>query len=109
MSKAIAAAMLTIASVWLGGCGSGGRDATDTIDRAEGEILDRSVSDDMLPYDTLRSQPPLADPEEAEKADKDRRAVRSGTGTSTQADEAPLEPQAAVANPGGGETRPDAE
>jgi hypothetical protein len=27
---------------------------------AGGEILEGSVSDDMLPYDTVRSQPPLA-------------------------------------------------
>ena len=28
--------------------------------RAEGKILERSVTDDMIPYDTIRSQAPLA-------------------------------------------------
>ena len=31
---------------------------------AAGEVLEGSISDDMLPYDTLRSQAPLADPSE---------------------------------------------
>ncbi|MFC3213726.1 MULTISPECIES: hypothetical protein [Novosphingobium] len=30
---------------------------------AGGELLPRSVSDDMLPYDTVRSQPSLSDPD----------------------------------------------
>lgn len=33
---------------------------------ATGEILEGSISDEMLPYDRVRSQPPLAAPEDVE-------------------------------------------
>jgi len=43
----------------LGGCGkSDTKLPTDA--KAGGQILERSVTDDMIPYDTLRSQAPLA-------------------------------------------------
>lgn len=50
------------AAVLLASCGSEPDDAAQRQSAAEGEILPRSVSDEMLPYDTVRSQPPLAEP-----------------------------------------------
>lgn len=47
----------------LAGCG-GDRSADD--DRsASGEVLEGTISDAMLPVDTVSSQPPLAEPERA--------------------------------------------
>lgn len=61
IAKAASGVMVMVMS--LSACDGGKEDATPTISKAEGEILPRSVSDDMLPYDTLQSQPPLAAPE----------------------------------------------
>jgi len=63
MNKVIAGAALSAVVLCLSACGWK-KDGADTIDKAEGEILERSVSDDMLPYDRLKSQPPLVQPEE---------------------------------------------
>lgn len=54
----------------------GGDDAAERKLPAGGEILERSISDDMLPYDTVRSRPPLA-----ETAKKDGGAGASEAGT----------------------------
>jgi hypothetical protein len=40
----------------------GGEKAPDPAASAKGELLPRSVSDDMPPYDTVKSQPPLQSP-----------------------------------------------
>ncbi len=105
MNKAMATATLALATAWLGACGDNSRQASETIDRAEGEILERSVSDDMLPYDSLRSQPPLADPEEAKKS------AASENGASSNRDDSPGEAQEPAPEPAlsGSEARPDAE
>ena len=50
----------------LAGCG-GGDEQPIAADEAV-EVLEPAVSDAMLPLAELRSQPPLADPEEAERA-----------------------------------------
>lgn len=55
-------ALACAATLALGGCGKGDSDQKQA---ASGELLPRSATDDMLPYDTVRSQPPLADPEAA--------------------------------------------
>lgn len=47
-------------SLALAGCG---KDKAPDKAVAGGEILPRSVTDDMLPYDTVRSQPSLAAPD----------------------------------------------
>lgn len=49
------------AALALGGC----KEKPEQKQAAGGELLPRSVSDDMPPYDTVRSQPPLANPEAA--------------------------------------------
>ncbi|MDG2005489.1 MAG: hypothetical protein P8J20_19370 [Novosphingobium sp.] len=64
MRKAIAGFALGTAVMGLTACNDGKENTTPTISKAEGEILPRSVTDEMLPYDSLRSQPPLADPED---------------------------------------------
>lgn len=105
MNKAMATAMLALATAWLGACGDNSRQASETIDRAEGEILERSIADDMLPYDSLRSQPPLADPEEAEKS-----AASAGSSTGNR-DDSPGEAQEAGPEPAlsGNDARQNAE
>jgi hypothetical protein len=101
MNKAMATATLALATACLGACGDNSRPASDTIDKAEGEILERSITDDMLPYDSLRSQPPLADPEEAEKSET------SESGSSSTQDDSPGEAQEPAPEPA--LARPDAE
>jgi len=64
MTKAITGAALGVIVMCLTACDGGKEQSTPAISNAEGEILPRSVTDDMLPYDILRSQPPLAEPEE---------------------------------------------
>ena len=109
MNRAIAAAALTIATACLGACGDADRNDAATIDKAEGEILEPAVADDMLPYDTLRSQPPLADPEEAKKSGAAGRGPGSGAGAAEG--EAPPAPSKAAAPAGAEQSqpRPDAE
>lgn len=51
--------------------------------RAAGEILPGSASDAMIPYDTVRSEPPLAPPPVA----SGRPGPRSGEGEDAQAAE----------------------
>jgi hypothetical protein len=64
----------------LAACGSKEPDAKA---RAAGEILEGSVSDAMLPLDTVRSQPPLAPRTEAakpgDKADDEGEAAEETT------------------------------
>ncbi len=62
---------LGLASVALTGCG---RDkAADPKAQAAGEVLPGSISDAMLPLDTVRSQPPLAP-----RAEASGKAITSG-------------------------------
>ena len=72
---------------------------------AEGEILPGSASDAMLPYDTVRSQPPLAPPPsasgkpgaKAEAGEADASASEAGE----QAEEAPAPAAPATSAPEG--------
>lgn len=43
------------------GCGGESAPADDNL-AASGEVLEGTISDDMLPLDDLRSQPPLVEP-----------------------------------------------
>ena len=63
---------------------------------AGGEILARSVSDDMLPYDTLRSQPPLAPKPKANGAgpSTDESADEDGESSDDEAGAEPAQPSA---------------
>ncbi|MGE4304308.1 MAG: hypothetical protein AB7E24_09785 [Novosphingobium sp.] len=65
--------------------------APEQADAAGGEILPRSVSDDMPPYDTVRSQAPLANPEEGSSGDVTKPATAQEEEAATE--EAAPEPQ----------------
>ncbi len=62
--------------VLLAACGDSPGDDAGT---ASGEVLEGTVSDSMLPLDTVRSQPPLAEPS----------AARTGTSAGENAEETP--------------------
>ena len=69
---------------------------------AQGEVLPGSASDAMLPYDTVRSQPPLAppptdEPKSSGKASKSKGAAEkdAGPGAAPAEDDAPT-PKAAT-------------
>lgn len=69
---------------------------------AEGEILPASVSDEMLPYDSVRSQAPLAPKpggSDAAKDDRDEPASerREADAPAMAAEPEPAEPEAAEA------------
>lgn len=104
MKQRIAIALLGPAALAITACGSDR--ASETIDRAEGEILTRSVTDDMIPYERLSSQPPLADPDDAEKAD--RPGDGSGAG-SPSGEGSSGEPVAEETAEGGEDSTPDEE
>ena len=54
------------ALVLLAGCG--GEAPADDGRAASGDVLEGTISDDMLPVDRARSEPPLEDPEAFAKA-----------------------------------------
>ena len=58
-----------ILTAMLAGCG--GNDAAPQGENAKGDVLEASVSDDMIPLDTVRSQPPLADGEEIAEGEEE--------------------------------------
>lgn len=69
---------------------------------AAGEILPGSISDSMLPYDTVQSQPPLAPPETVKGGSKDAAGTQADAAASDAADpaaEAPAVPAEAPAAP----------
>lgn len=65
-----------LAPLALAGCN---QDKTPEQATAGGELLPRSTTDEMLPYDTVQSMPSLAPPEEVEGDSPGRpRAMASG-------------------------------
>lgn len=61
---------LCLAALSLASCGGqSGERGSESEATASGEILQRSISDDMLPYDTLKSHPPLEKPRPAARKD----------------------------------------
>ena len=83
------------------------QDAKKPAAKAEagGEILPGSASDAMLPYDTVKSQPPLAP--RTDTGDGDKGGERKDTGK--KADDAAAPATAAPAAPATGEAPPKAE
>jgi len=61
----------------------GGADPADDSRSASGEVLEGTISDDMLPVDRVRSEPPLEDPEAFAKA----RSKADGAGATDGATE----------------------
>jgi hypothetical protein len=81
---ALRLALILMAPLALAACGSGTSDKKQKDQRtAAGEILPGSVSDAMLPYDTVRSQPPLAPKETAKPG------AKAGEATDAAASDAP--------------------
>mgnify|MGYP000334757922 CR=1 FL=1 len=78
---------ILLLAVALAACNSGKKD--QGAGKAEGQILPASVSDAMLPLDTVRSQAPLAPKAEG--------AVKGETGAEDSATEAAAEPAASGA------------
>ncbi|MBH5323528.1 hypothetical protein [Aurantiacibacter sediminis] len=73
--------------------------ADDDPREASGEVLEGTISDDMIPLDQLRSQPPLAepDPEEGGSATGAGNASASDEGDADEAGEpAAAEPESAA-------------
>lgn len=95
-------ALILIAPLALAACGSGADKKQKDQRTAAGEILPGSVSDAMLPYDTVRSQPPLA-PKETGKPGAKSAAVNDAEapaeGAPAETTDVPAEAPAAPAAP----------
>lgn len=81
-----AACLLLAAALALGGCGSEPKKDT-AAGTAAGEVLPGSASDAMLPYDSVKSQAPLAPKAESTAKAAGKTAAKAG---STE-DKAPAE------------------
>ena len=87
----------------------GGENTSTTDGRAaSGEVLEGTISDEMLPVDRVRSEPPLEDPEAFAKAS----SKAAGTDTTGAAGEdaegeAGAEPPAEVTQPATPEVAPE--
>ncbi|MCB2050437.1 MAG: hypothetical protein KDE63_03310 [Novosphingobium sp.] len=69
----------------LAACGSGGEDgAGKSGATAPAEIVDGTISDAMLPLDTVRSQAPQADAESLKTADDRKPATTDSTQTGSR-------------------------
>jgi len=87
-------------AVLLAACG-GGEPAADE-GQPSGEVLEGTISDAMLPLDTVRSQPPLAEPEAATRAGASVAADDAAPDATTDEEAAaPAEPAAEAAASGG--------
>jgi hypothetical protein len=92
MKLALRLACLTALPLALAAC-QGEKKAAEKGGTAQGEILPGSASDAMLPYDTVRSQPPLAPPPtDAPKAGKGKGPAVSAADDADAADEGPGDP-----------------
>lgn len=83
MRSAFRLALILALPLAAAACNKGAEKKQKDQRQAAGEILPGSISDAMLPYDTVRSQPPLA-PKESGKPGKEKLSVG--------ADEGPGEP-----------------
>lgn len=99
------AAMLAL-TLALGGCGK--KKAPDQASAA-GEILPRSVSDDMLPYDTVRSQAQLANPDAGKDRNSTGKPEVDATGSADETDSAVTGKSSAGSAAQAPEVTPDAE
>lgn len=55
-------ALLALGCTCIAGCGEKETTEKATPGAVSGKILERSITDDMLPYDSVTSQPPRANP-----------------------------------------------
>ena len=68
--------VLALAALPLGACGGSGGDGGDDERTASGEVLQGTISDEMLPLDTVTSEPPLMKTE----------SPKAGAGSGAQAE-----------------------
>lgn len=94
--------MKTLASITLplvlllAACGDEGGKGGEERGTAAGEVLGGSITDDMLPLDTVTSQsPPLREAGESTSSAPGARPSASATGSASEAADAPDEPAAA--------------
>lgn len=97
-------AVIVIAPLALAACGSSTEKKGKDQRTAAGQILPGSISDSMIPYDTVHSQPPLAPKATGSGKAKDETASDAGPGdppvdAAVEAPAAPVEAPAAPAAP----------
>jgi len=73
--------------VLLAGCGKSA--PADDSRSASGEVLEGTVSDEMLPLDTVKSEPPFEDPKAAQAAQEAGAADAAATGEAAAEAETP--------------------
>ena len=91
----------------LGGCKKD--EAPSQTTAAGGEILPRSVSDDMLPYDTVRSQAPLANPDSGKNSSTASKPAAEPQQSAGEGAAAPEPAESADTDAPAGEATPGAE
>ncbi len=93
MNRAI---LLAVVSLWLTACGSD-KAAEGTVEAgrsAEGEVLGGTISDDMLPLDTLKSQSPPLKVESTNAAVDDAASASTADAANEELADEPAEPVA---------------
>lgn len=105
LRPALTLALILALPLALAACGGTEKKEKDQR-TAVGEILPGSISDSMLPYDTVRSQPPLApsepgkgSPKGATTAEPDAAASSAAADPAAEAPAAPAEAPAAPTAP----------
>lgn len=78
-------------AVLLAACQAESSDDEDDGRAASGEVLEGTISDAMLPLDTVRSQPPLAEPRAAASARASDEAEDAAEGEEAEATDAEAE------------------
>lgn len=91
--------LILLAPLALSACGSGTDKKQKDQRTAAGEILPGSASDAMLPYDTVRSQPPLAPKDVAKPGAKGAVADEAEASASDAAADSAAAPPATAEEP----------
>ena len=99
-SALAARALATVLVLGLAACNQGQKDAGG---KAEGEVLPGSVSDAMLPYDQVKSQPPLA-PASGDAKAKGKQTSGEKSDSASSAPEPDASASAAAPAPSASET-----
>ena len=103
-------ALAAPAAFLLAGCNGDAEAPADTGEAEEsGEVLEGSISDEMLPLDQVRSQAPQADPEPEESSSTGGSSSESAAATPAETPEPEIQPVPGIeiaepdADEGGGE------